>query len=121
MGATHRYAFPYPPTHPPSLSYTCLPQSIQNFVMLLPFHSPKPYPPQKTQKKTQRAAELFQEMKDRKITVDHVTYGSLIHAFAKGGQWEAALSYLEEMRSPSSGVKPNNFVYCSAMSACNRG
>jgi pentatricopeptide repeat protein len=69
----------------------------------------------------QRAAELFQEMKDRKVGVDHVTYGSLIHAFAKGGQWEAALKYLEEMRLPRSGVKPNNFVYCSAMSACNRG
>ncbi|KAM3569782.1 hypothetical protein VYU27_008131 [Nannochloropsis oceanica] len=69
----------------------------------------------------QKAAELFQEMKDRKVGVDHVTYGSLIHAFAKGGQWEAALKYLEEMRQPSSGVKPNNFVYCSAMSACNRG
>lgn len=55
------------------------------------------------------------------VGVDQVTYGSLIHAFAKVGQWEAALRFLSEMRSPASGVRPNNFVYCSAMSACNRG
>lgn len=57
------------------------------------------------------------------VGVDQVTYGSLIHAFAKVGQWEAALRFLEEMRSapPQSSVRPNNFVYCSAMSACNRG
>ena len=95
--------------------------------------------------------------------VDQVTYGSLIHAFAKVrvrvclrafpetqtqthkrpsplidspphlppsppvpsptqvGQWEAALRFLSEMRSHPGGVRPNNFVYCSAMSACNRG
>ncbi len=54
--------------------------------------------------------------------VDQVTYGSLIHAFAKVGQWEAALRFLAEMRAaPAPGVRPNNFVYCSAMSACNRG
>ncbi|EWM22890.1 Pentatricopeptide repeat containing protein [Nannochloropsis gaditana] len=69
----------------------------------------------------QRAAELFQEMRDRKVGVDHVTYGTLVHAFAKAGQWEGALRYLDEMRQSTSGIKPNNFVYCSAMSACNRG
>lgn len=51
--------------------------------------------------------------------MDHVTYGSLANAFAKSGQWEAAVKVLEEMRARPS-LRPNNFVYCSVMSACNR-
>lgn len=66
-----------------------------------------------------KAAEIFQEMKERKVAVDQVTYGSLANAFAKCGQWESAVRVLEEMRRHSS-VRPNNFVYCSVMSACNR-
>jgi pentatricopeptide repeat protein len=53
------------------------------------------------------------------VPVDHVTYGSLANAFAKSGQWEAAVKVLEEMRARPS-LRPNNFVYCSVMSACNR-
>lgn len=70
-----------------------------------------------------KAAEIFAEMKERKVPVDLFTYGSLVNAFARCGQWEPAVRVLEEMRSSSesSGLRPNNFIYCSAMSACNRG
>lgn len=69
-----------------------------------------------------KAAEIFAEMKERKVPVDLFTYGSLVNAFARCGQWEPAVRVLEEMRSTSdsSGLRPNNFIYCSAMSACNR-
>jgi len=69
-----------------------------------------------------KAAEIFAQMKERKVPVDIFTYGSLVNAFARVGQYEPAVRVLEEMRGASewSGLRPNNFIYCSAMSACNR-
>ena len=44
---------------------------------------------------------MFVCMVCMQVGVDQVTYGSLMHAFAKVGQWEAALRVLEEMRASS--------------------
>ncbi|CAK8986580.1 unnamed protein product [Durusdinium trenchii] len=50
---------------------------------------------------------------------DAVTYGAAMAAAAVGGVWEAAVRWLEEMRSNN--VAPNLVIYNSAISACEEG
>ena len=48
-----------------------------------------------------------------------IIFSAAISACEKGGQWERALSLLDEMRE--SGVTPNVFSFNAAISACEKG
>jgi pentatricopeptide repeat domain-containing protein 1 len=50
---------------------------------------------------------------------DVITFGALISALERGGQWRLALGVFDEMQA--SGVKPSVQVYTSVLNACERG
>ncbi len=54
-----------------------------------------------------------------RIAPDIITYGSIISALERGGQWERALEVFERMRV--GGVAPNAYIFTSLISACEEG
>ncbi|KAL4859511.1 Pentatricopeptide repeat-containing protein [Chlorella vulgaris] len=50
---------------------------------------------------------------------DRITYGSLIAALERGGQWERALALFEEMQA--AGIQPNGYIFTSLINACEKG
>lgn len=60
-----------------------------------------------------RAVGLFEEMLDMAIEPDVYTYSSVVNAYAKLGDVEAALRVLSEMAKR--GVKPNAFTCAAVM------
>lgn len=50
---------------------------------------------------------------------DATTYGALMRACERGGQWRRSLSRFRDMRE--AGVKPDLMAYTAAISACGRG
>merc|ERR1712151_1120289 len=53
------------------------------------------------------------------VTRDVISFSAAISACEKGGQWERALSLLEEMRDMS--VTRNVISFSAAISACEKG
>merc|ERR1712070_390335 len=62
---------------------------------------------------------LFQEMQDKKIAPDTITYNASISACEKGGQWQKALTLLQEMQDKK--IAPNTITYSASISACEKG
>lgn len=50
---------------------------------------------------------------------DRITYGSLIAALERGGQWERALAVFEDMQAQ--GIQPNGYIFTSIVNACEKG
>jgi pentatricopeptide repeat domain-containing protein 1 len=50
---------------------------------------------------------------------DRITYGSLISALERGGQWERALAVYEDMLA--AGIQPNGYIFTSLINACEKG
>ncbi|KAL4420028.1 hypothetical protein ABPG77_001278 [Micractinium sp. CCAP 211/92] len=50
---------------------------------------------------------------------DRITYGSLIAALERGGQWERALAVFEDMQAQ--GIQPNGYIFTSLVNACEKG
>ncbi|EFN59084.1 hypothetical protein CHLNCDRAFT_137845 [Chlorella variabilis] len=58
---------------------------------------------------------------------DRITYGSLIAALERGGQWQRALAVFEEMQAAGMQVEenaaavPNGYIFTSLINACEKG
>ena len=70
-------------------------------------------------KRTERALEVFAQMRGEGVRPDTITYSALISACEKGGQWERALEVFAQMRGE--GVRPNTITYNALISACEKG
>merc|ERR1712118_57970 len=64
----------------------------------------------------ERALSLLDEMRERGVSPDVISFNAAISACEKGGQWERALSLLDEMRE--SGVSPNVISFNAAILSC---
>ncbi|CAM9131959.1 unnamed protein product [Ectocarpus sp. 6 AP-2014] len=58
------------------------------------------------------------EMRGQGLAPDKYTYNSLIYAYGNSGEWEKALSMLEEIRA--AGFKVNCMAYSAAIKACDK-
>jgi pentatricopeptide repeat protein len=66
------------------------------------------------------ALKMLETMEtERGLVPNDRTYNAAISACAKGGQWQQALSLLQEMREK--GVIPDRITYSAAISACGKG
>jgi len=61
---------------------------------------------------------LMETMRKKGIQPDIFTYGSIITACDKVGDWEKALAFLKEMEC--CGIEPNVICFTSAISACGK-
>jgi len=64
------------------------------------------------------ALSLLDEMKERGIAPNEVTYGVAVTACGNGGQWQRALELLDQMRSNS--LRINTITYNSAIAALSK-
>ena len=69
--------------------------------------------------KWERALSLRDEMRERGVTPNVISFNAAISACEKGGKWERALSLLDAMRER--GVTPNVISFSAAISACEKG
>ena len=67
----------------------------------------------------QCAIELLDEMTERGIEPDVISYSAAISACEKGGEWQRALELLDAIRRR--GLAPNVISYSAAISACEKG
>ena len=67
----------------------------------------------------ERALSLLDEMRERGVTPDVISFSAAISACEKAGKWERVLSLLDEMRER--GVAPNVISFSAAISACEKG
>ena len=68
----------------------------------------------------QAALQLFQAMQtDARTRPDVVSYGCIMRACERAGQWALAITLFDEMLE--AGLRPNARVFASAIGACERG
>jgi pentatricopeptide repeat protein len=67
-----------------------------------------------------KAMELFEEMKSDKIWPDIYTYSSIMSSLASSGKYQEALDLIQAMRNGPLRARPNKITYTAAISACAR-
>ena len=67
-----------------------------------------------------RALEVLDVMKERRVPRDVPVYNTLIRACARGGQWELGRDLFEAMQAEGEALEPDAFTFVSLISACAR-
>jgi pentatricopeptide repeat protein len=67
----------------------------------------------------QKALALLDQMCEKDVTPDVITYSAAISACGNGGQWQQALALLDQMREKD--VTADVITYNAAISACEKG
>jgi pentatricopeptide repeat domain-containing protein 1 len=60
-------------------------------------------------------------MAEEGIEPDVVTYGAMLSALDKAGQWREALDLYDRLLADPSNIKPNLYIYSSVLNACEKG
>eukprot|EP00931_Biecheleriopsis_adriatica_P106333 TRINITY_DN8079_c3_g1_i5.p3 TRINITY_DN8079_c3_g1~~TRINITY_DN8079_c3_g1_i5.p3 ORF type:complete len:122 (-),score=24.85 TRINITY_DN8079_c3_g1_i5:105-470(-) len=70
-------------------------------------------------KQVNKAFEVFEEMQQRGVQPNAITFNALINACGKGSQAEKAVEVFEEMQQR--GLTPDVITYSALISACAKG